>query len=497
MSPCRNIRVLPVVLLAGVGASIAQQPNPTAHVDQASARAILTEARQVAENLSEKYDRLDLLDAIGAEEAKAGDLEAAIDIKNELGYGMNRSTEESLGHLLGDADDLTSIRAALSRLTIHDDLLYMDLASRLAERGKVAEALQICSDIHVGDYRRNSLEDIAVKQVELGDETSAQNTMKWAQQSSSAYRVGADDLKEMIARGRILRGDVPGAYQSVESIGSKRSRAAALLGLARLLWKRSDAADAKVWMDEAIRLLDNGPRGWTPLGGVNDWNYQHEFAIPLQVRLGQKEEALHYIDQLKGSRQLHSLNVLVLSCVAAGDMPCVDSLVERIRLLPPSKYEGVEETEKDVVIDNISSALADKHEFDRALKLFPDKEVGPPQTWISFVPGYVGYLSEKRAIIQARQGEFDLAQATLGSTSDSRLHTRAVHSIAFLETRALGAEQSLQWVKTLTDPKERGYALVGITQALLGEEEYRLEERLIGGWTISDDEHGDFVGEIE
>jgi hypothetical protein len=113
------------------------------------------------------------------------------------------------------------------------------------------------------------------------------------------------------------------------------------------------------------------------------------------------------------------------------------------------------------------------------------------------VPGYAGYVSEKIAIIQARQGKFDLAHAAVASPTDSRLFPGTVRSIAFLETRALGAEQSLQWAKTLGNPKIRGYALVGIARALLGEEEDRLEERLIGGWSIASGSPGDFVGEIE
>jgi len=440
-----------------------------------------------------------LLDEIGAQEARAGDLDAAIDIKNELSYTTDLSTQKALGRLLGDLDDSASIRAALSRLTIQDDLLLMHLASRLAERGKVTDALQICSEIHFGDYRRNSLEDIAVKQIELGDEISAQKTMKWAQRSSSAYHVGADDLKEMIARGRILRGEVQRAHETVESIGSKRSRVATLLGLARLLWKRSDAANSKAWMEEALQLLDKGPRGWTPFGEVNNWNFQHEFAIPLQVRLGQKEAALSYVDQLQGSQQLHSMNVLVLSCATVGDMLCVDSLVERIQSLPPSKDKGTRETERDVVLDNVASALADRHEFDRALRLMRQNNenvVQPPQNWVTYVPSYAGYLSERVAIIQARQGKFDLAHATVASPSDSRLFPGTVRSIAFLEARALGTAQSLQWAMTLGNPKVRGYALVGIARSLLGEEEDRLEERLIGGWSIAWDSP-DFVGEIE
>jgi hypothetical protein len=253
-------------------------------------------------------------------------------------------------------------------------------------------------------------------------------------------------------------------------------------------------------MEEALRLLDKGPRGWTPFGGVNEWNYQHEFAIPLQVRLGQKEAALSYVDQLQGSQRLHSMNVLVLSCAAVGDMPCVDSLVEGIQSLPPSKHEGVEETEKDVVIDNVASALADRHEFDRALRLFRQniEEAGqPPHHWVTYVPSYAGYYSEKIAIIQARQGRFDLARATVASPTNSRLFPGTVCSIAFLEARALGTAQSLQWAKTLGNPRERGYALVGIARALLGEEDDRLEERLIGGWTIAENSPGDFVGEIE
>ena len=71
-----------------------------------------------------------------------------------------------------------------------------------------------------------------------------------------------------------------------------------------------------------------------------------------------------------------------------------------------------------------------------------------------------------------------------------------MRSVAFFEARGLGTAQRLQWAKIPGKPKERRNALVGIAQSLLREKEDRLEERLLGGWSIGDGS-GDFVGEIE
>jgi tetratricopeptide (TPR) repeat protein len=457
-------------------------PSQGSATDRTEGRSILARAREQAEKVPEEFHRLYLLDQIGATEARQGDFDAAVDIENRVTRHVTitkNAAAKALGRGLGNADAWEWIQSVLSKLSGPDDLVFMALAQRLKERGKIAEALNICNRIQDGYYRANALSGVARKQAENGDDVGARSTWKMVDHVTG-NRYNTDDVNSGISVAQILRGDIAAARATVDSIRSKQTRASALVAGAGIFWDKSDRTNAALWLDEGLKLQDSGSKIWSPLWGLGVSLSLHELAIPLQVKLGQKDAVMRYIDGLGSRQRLHDLDVAALACVEIKDTACIDAAIEKIRSLA-DKGDLDRRFDASIGLKSVASALADNGEFDSALRLLDELKQEP---WPDPVPS--SHLIT--AVILARQGKFAEARnRALQVPRDAVGSPRgdALRRIALLQMKRNGPAACPPWVSALTESKDRGFALLGIAQALLGENEQKLPRLLPGGWTMS------------
>jgi tetratricopeptide (TPR) repeat protein len=430
---------------------------------------MLIRAREQAEKVLEEHHRIDLLDQIGATEARQGDFDAAVDIENRITRHLTKNAAaKALGRSLGNADDWQWIQSVLSKLSGPDDFVFMALAQRLKEGGKIAEALNICNRILDGYYRANALSGVARKQVENGDDVGARSTWKMADRVAGT-RSSTDDVSSGLSVAQILRGDVAAARVTVDSIKSKEKRASALVTGARFLWDKSNRTNAALWLDEGLKLQDSGLKGWSPLWGLGVSLSLHEFAIPLQVKLGQKDAVMRYIDALPPRQRLHDLDVAALECVEVKDSACVDAAIEKITSLA-NQGDLARRFDAAIGLKGIASALADIGAFDSALRLLDKLE---QERWPDPVPSF-HFVT---AVILARPGKFEGARNRALQVHRDLLGSPrgdALRRIALLQTKKSGPDSCQRWVSALIESEDRAYALLGIAQALLGENEQKL-----------------------
>ena len=447
-------------------------------VNAVEVRSILTQAKEESLRIPNQHSRDRTLDQIGAEEARAGDLDAAIDIANRV-YPSDQETQEAIGREAGNGDDWDKVQSAISKLNSSKDFIFMALVRRLAERGKIEEVLRASSQIADGDYRANALSIVALKQSENGDDSSARKTLEMARQASVEGGVDANDIRISIAKGQLLRGDTHKARATMNSIQPKYARAFALITGARILWNRSDRANAVAWLDDGLKIEDKWIRDRSLLPRLDESLPLHEFALPLQVRLGQTDAAMRYAEGLDSSQRLHDFNVIALACVEIKDKACVDAAVEKIWSTPLPQEKNASSFEKIYAIESVASALADHNEFDDAQRLFTVLENRPDRTNTPYL---------ETAVIRARQGDFQEAlKWALWVSSDPYGSPRsdALRRIALLQTKKSGAASCREWVAALTQSDEKAYALLGIAQGMLREDDRKPHSSTAGGWIMS------------
>ena len=466
----RVIRERPVKAIAGN----ATPGNP-------EARSVLARAKTEALTIPNQYSRDEALDRVAAEEAREGDLDGAIDTANQV-KSLSKETCQAIGNELANRDEWESVASHVSKLDGSKDLILMALVSRLAALGKIDQALRASVQIVDGYYRANAISSVALRQAEKGNDASARKAMAMASHVSAEGPIGANDVNLQIVEGQLLRGDTKKAHVTVNSITTTNERAHALVAGARILWNRSDRTNAAAWLNEGLKIEDEGMRGRSQLWKLNYSLPLHWFALPLQVRLGRANAAMRYAEGLEASLRLHDLNLIAIACVEIGDKVCVDKAVEKIWSLPLPQGRSAADFGKIQAVESVASTLADRSEFDEAQRLFTVLQYRPDRTDAP----YLGI-----AVLRARQGDFENAvKWALWVSSDPSGSPRsdALRRIALLETKKSGPDSCRGWVAALTENEDRAYALLGIAQGISGEDDRKPHRSEAGDWTMSADE---------
>ena len=444
--------------------------NPLTNKDSAAktkdARSILDRAKASALGIKNSFQRGLVLDEIGAAEAKIGDVDAAVDTANQA-YPNNMATLTEIGGELANSNDLAKARFIGPKLKgggVSTVLAF--ISRRQAEKGNVDEAFRTAEKIEAPEVRVDALQWIAQQQAANGNYSGARKTMALASAVDPARASAPEDVDMMIADVQLTRGDIETARATVASMKSPETRSAAMIGFAEELWRKGDKPGAAAWLSDALRQLPTGPR----------YEFLRYFAIPIQVKLGQKENAMQAAGALSRDMRPKGYMAVAITCAEAKDTTCVDAAVERMKSTLSSEDKELSDFRMKLMVLNVTAALIDHDQLEAASR------------WIANVDQRVDNVSWKRDIepeaqlqrvfMLAQQDRFDDARSlTLKMQPDSIDDIQrgtALRTIAVLQTRKAGIASSQSWAMALSDTDDRAYALLGIAQALLGIGEVKL-----------------------
>jgi tetratricopeptide (TPR) repeat protein len=451
----------PASLLCIHGQERSAQSNTLA--DKAGrARTILGETKAAALGIKYDYQRGLVLDEIGEAEAKAGDLNGALDTADRA-YPHNMATLTAVGEQLGDSADTSQAQSAVQKLKGGGaSTVYAFMSQRLAARGKIAHALETTGLIEVPEVRRDALEWIARRQAAGGDYAGARRTLASARAASPNRRSNPDGVEMLIIEGHLSRGEAQAARAEIASLRSAEARSAALMGGAEELRKRGEAEGAAAWLEEGLRLLPAGP-------GRDFFIY---LAIPLQVKLAQKERAMLSAGGLPSAMRLKGYAAVAVTCAEMKDIACADAALERMRSTADTGGEDKEQSQFGLRLMtlNVTAALIDNGQLEAASRILTD--VGQHQDDMSSKMAVEPEVMLQHVLIRAQQGQFEEARSLAlkmrpDSVADLK-RGKALRTLALLQARKDGAITTRRWASALTDATDRAEALLGIAQAQLG-----------------------------
>ncbi len=470
-----------ILLIVIVAASVISQTRrraparpmsdkPTARMIEA--RRAITEAKSSALKIKSDYQRGLVLDDIGAAQAKAGLLDAAVVTANRA-FPFSDSTMTAIGKQLGNSNDLVKAKALGLKFKGGSSSVFSVIARSQAEKGKIDEALRTTRYIQVREVRRYALERIAQEQAANLDYAGTRKT--WAL-AIAAYPRGlsnSDDIKMIIATSQLTRGDVREAEETIASLKSPEMRFGVMISGADILLKRGDKAAASSWLEKAFKILPAGSR----------YEFLRYVAIPIQVKLDANEFALKAAEGLSPGLREKGYMAIAVVCAETKDVTCVKDAVAKMQWAATSGHEGQGSSEfgAKLMTLNVTAALIDNDQFEAASELLTplDRDLDEASARISIEPR----AQLQRVFIMARQNLFEEAHSLaqqMGaiSTSDDERGT-AFRSIALLQTKKLGAASSQRWASALTDPEDRAYALLGVAEGLLDYDDPKLHYSVI------------------
>lgn len=426
------------------------------------ARAVLAEARESALQIRSDYQRSLVLDEIGAAEAKAGDLSAALNTA-ELAYPYNMGILAAIGERLGDSEETGRARVVVPELKGGStSTVYAFIAQRQAAKGNIAAALRTTESIQAPEVRRDALQWIAERQALAGDYEGARKTLSLARASYPAERSEPDEEALMIVQSQLSRGETQAARASISTLKSTGARASALLAGAEEFRKRGDAREAGAWLEDALKGIRTGPENEL-------FTY---FSIPLRVKLGQIESAMSAAGGLSGEMRSKGYAAVAVTCAVMNDVACVDTSVARLSSSAGSKEEDQDLSRlgAHLLVLNITAALIDNGHLDAASRLLNDVERQSDNTYSKTAAESAVQL--QRTVIKALTGKFDearlLAMKMPAASATDVGRGTALRALALLHAKKSGPTPPRQWAAGLTDPIDRAYALLGIAQAQLG-----------------------------
>src|SRR5438128_9634733 len=128
------------------------------------ARSVLSQAKADALKIKSGFQRGLVLDEIGAAQAKAGDLDTAVDTVIQA-YPHTMNTLTAIGEKLGDSNDIAKARLIAPKLKGGGaSTVFAFIARSQAEKGNVDEALRTTEQIQAPDVRSDALKEIAQQQ---------------------------------------------------------------------------------------------------------------------------------------------------------------------------------------------------------------------------------------------------------------------------------------------------------------------------------------------
>lgn len=439
--------------------------NPIAKIREA--RSVTGQAKAAAVNIKNDFQRGQVLDQIGAAEAKAGDLDAAVETARRA-EPHSMATLTAIGEQLVNSNDSSRAQLIGAKLTGGESsTVFAFIAEGQAEKGNIDEAVQTTEQIEAPEVRSDALKWIAQKQAANGDYSGARKTYALATAAYPADRSAPDDVEMMIAEGQLSRGDTEAARTTIASLKSAQMRSVEMISGAEELLKRADKVSATVWLEDALKGLPSEAKS----------DFARYLAIPLQVKLGQKDRAMQSADRFSGELHLKGYAAVAVTCAETKDVAGVNAALEKVqaaaRAVPEEKAPSNFETK--LIVLNVTAALVDNGEFETASRLLDSVEQHLDEvSKISIEPE----AQLQRAFALAQQDKFDDARSLAlkmrpNSVAEIERGT-ALRTISLLQTKKTGAASAQAWTSTLADTEDRAYALLGIAQALLQIEDVAL-----------------------
>jgi hypothetical protein len=432
--------------------------NSKAEVSEA--RLVTGEAKATAMNIKNNFQRGEVLDLIGAAEAKAGDLDAAVETARQA-YPHTMTILTEIGKQLANSND--SVRAQLMGAALTgggSSSVFAFMAQSQAKKGNFSEAMRMAGKIEAPEVRSDTLKSIAQAQADNGDYADARKTCALARSAYAADRFSAEDIEAIVAEGQINKGDLQAARKTISSISSDEMRSDELIAGAGMFLDKGDKENAAIWLQDALQALPSGAKSV----------FIRYMAIPLQVKLGQKDQSVKAADSFPGDLRPKGLTAVAVTCAEIKDVDCVNAALEKMRSAKNSGGEnrGFSDFDVKLMILNVAAALLDNGEFEAASQL------------LDSIDGQLDEVSKmaiepkaqlERVFAMAHQGKFDEARTlALKVRPDMVVQIErgtALRTVALLQTKKTGAASARSWAEALVGAEDRTYALVGIAQALL------------------------------
>jgi tetratricopeptide (TPR) repeat protein len=430
------------------------RPNESA---TAIARAVTQRAKTAALEVASDYDRGRLLGQIGAAEARLGDLNAAVETANRA-YPHSLATLTSIGEQLATSHDASEAKSIGERLKEGgSSTVLASIVDLQAEKGDIVAALRTSEGIRSPEVRGSALKIVAQRQAAKGDYSGARRTLAMAAAADPNERSAGDDVELLIAESQIARGEDRAAHETLERVPAEDRSLAMLSGATRLL-ERAQTASAAAWLEEALREIPPASSAFT-----------RYFAIPLQVKLGQKEAATRTAESLSPQLGPKGYVAIAVTCAEARDLPGVNAAIDALRAAPSpgGADKRLADFSTKLFLLDVTAALIDHGEIEAGSRLLSSVEqdlddiarmsVEPKAEW-------------QRAVAKALQGAFEEARMRaleMSSVAKAERHT-ALRSVALLQSMTGGALSAQAWAVALPNAEDRAHALLGIAQALLG-----------------------------
>ena len=452
------------LFVAGQSRRVQRVRAPTAKpvTKTSEARTLLRQAKAAGLkiNIKEYFKRRLVLDQIGEAQARAGDLSGAVDTVNRADP-YTSATIDAIRAQLGNTNDLAMAKSLGRRLKQGGiSFLISNMARSQAKKGNIDEALRTAAQIQILASRSYALEEIALVQAAKGDHPGARRTFALARAAHQTGLVKADDFEMVVVLSLLSSGDEHTARKTIDSWKSTEIRFAGMISGAGELFQKGNKASADLWLRDALEKLPAG----------KNYEFLRYVAIPVQVKLGQMEDAMKAAAVLAPEMRLKGYNAVAVTCAEAKDVACVNGALEKMQTaVSDGDGTGLSQFAMQLMNLNVTAALIDNGEFEVASRLLTTAEQNMDD--VSKASSFEPSTQLQRVSVLAQQGRFDDARALalkIRIDSVDEVHRgTALRITALLQTRKNGVASTRPWASALADNEGRAYALLGIAQALI------------------------------
>lgn len=438
------------------------QSDPTKRLfisnQNAEARRLLNQAKTAALGIADRFQREPLIDKIGVAQAKAGDLDAAVDSMSRV-VPFASATNDAIAEVLAELNDLN--RAKILGRKIKGGrpfFFFSDIALSLAKKGRINEALSVAEQIPLSASRSYALEEIAVQQAISGDDAGAHKTFALARTLQKEGLVKAEELEMAAITNQIARGEEEQVRTKIAAWELTKKFAAMFAG-AEQLRQEGNKVRARAWILDALKEIPPGP----------DYEFFRYYAIPTLVKLGEKERASELAASLEGEMRLKGFMAVAVTCAEEKDSSCVETAVERMKTASASDANSTRILEwvLRMMMLNVSAALIDHGQFQEASRVLDTVE-----QQMDDINSIKPRTQLQRVLMLAHNGDFENARSLALQIRPNEIiefeRGNALRMAALLQTKNQGPNLARRWAAALTGKEDRAYALLGVAQALLG-----------------------------
>jgi hypothetical protein len=460
----KAILLLSALLLTLGRAPAQQKPLLTSQSSSDEAFALLNRAKALALGIKNSFQRGALIEKIGVAQARGGALNAALETANHA-YPSGTAIFDAIGDALAESNDLTRAESLGRKLKRGGPSAFLsDMARSQAKKGKIEEALKTAELISFLEVRSYVLEEIAMRQAAEGDEAGARKTFALARAAHQKGPLSSEDLEMAFIAGQLSRGEDEQVRKTIASWEPDR-KFSAIIGGAEQLQKQRDNVRARAWLRDGFQELPTGPY----------FEFFRYYAIPILVRVGEKERAMEIAGGFSGEMRMKGYMAVAVTCAEEKDLKCVDIALEGMQSVATSDSakHNISEFVLKMMILNVTAALVDNNQFEAASRWL--SVVEEPTDDYQFIKPRTQL---QRVVMSAHKGNFEDAHSVASQMRPNSItdleRGEALRITALLQTRASGSYSSRSWAAALSDKEDRAYAFLGIAQALLGIGEVKL-----------------------